>query len=138
MTAVWAARKNAAFGHCIYLENHSTGAIARLSDNVGLIRSRTRSWRYSVFAFLATFPAALMLLGWLILNRGTASLKSEAFFLSATVGLILLFVIGAVVSKLVFDYLRINDEQKIWIAADRALLHARRVLIQRPMISHYS
>jgi hypothetical protein len=138
VTAVWAARKSAAFGHCIYLENHSTGAIARLSGNVGLVRTRTRSWRYSLFAFLATFPAALMLLGWLILHRGTTSLRSETFFLSTTVGLILLFVIGAVVSKLVFDYLRINDEQKIWLAADRALLHARRVLIQRPMISHYT
>ena len=49
----------------------------------------------------------------------------------------LLFVIGAVVSKLVFDYLRADDDQKIWMAADKALANARRLLIQKPIIGRY-
>ncbi len=138
VTAVWAARKSAPFGHCIYLENHTTGAIARLSENIALIRSKARLWRIAVFGFLATFPAALALIGWLILHRGAASLHDEKFLVSSAAGLGLLFVVGVVVSKLVFDYLRVDDDQKIWLAADKALTHARRVLLQKPMMRRYS
>lgn len=137
VTAVWAARRNAPYGHCIYLENHTTGAIARLPENISLIRNRARWWKVAVFGFLATFPAALALLGWLILKRGSASMLDQTFLASAAIAMVLLFVIGVVVSKLVFDYLRADDDQKIWVAADKALLHARRVLIQKPIARRY-
>ena len=137
VTAVWAARTNASYGHCIYLENHTTGAIARLPENISLIRNRARWWKVAVFGFLATFPAALALLGWLILQRGPSSIYDKTFVASAAIAMVLLFVIGAVVSKLVFDYLRADDDQKIWVAADKALLNARRVLIQKPIARRY-
>lgn len=138
VTAVWAARKNAAYGHCIYLENHTSGAIARLPENISLIRNRARWWRVAVFGFLTTFPATLALLGWLILKRGPTSMYDKTFLASAAIATVLLFVIGLVVSKLVFDYLRADDDQKIWAAADKALTNARRVLIQKPIARRYS
>ena len=134
VTAVWAARAHAPYGHCIYLENHTNGAIARLSENVTRIREPTRVWKVSVFGFLATFPAAFALLGWLIMQRGLAYMYEETFLISAAIAMALLFVIGVVVSKLVFDYLRAEDDQKIWHAADKALFNARRILIQRPFM----
>jgi hypothetical protein len=137
VTAVWAAREGAPYGHCIYLENHTTGAIARLTENIGLIRSKTRLWKVAVFGFLTTFPVALGLLGWLILQRGPAYMYQKTFLVSASIAMILLFVIGAVVSKLVFDYLRADDDQKIWMAADKALANARRILLQKPVRHWY-
>jgi hypothetical protein len=137
VTAVWAARQGAPYGHCIYLENHTTGAIARLPENIALIRRKARLWKVAVFGFLVTFPLALGLLGWLILQRGPAYMYQKTFLVSAAIAMTLLFVIGAVVSKLVFDYLRADDDQKIWIAADKALANARRLLIQKPVIRGY-
>jgi hypothetical protein len=59
------------------------------------------------------------------------------FWISAAISLSLLFVIGVVVSKLVFDYIKADDDQKIWLAADKALANARRVLLQKPMTKRY-
>jgi hypothetical protein len=132
ITAVWAASERAAYGHCIYLENHTTGAIARLTDNLAMIRKKARWWEVALFGFLATFPATLVLVGWLYLQRGTPQLYERTFLISSAVATILLFIIGVVASKLVFDYLRAEDERKIWSAADKALFHARRLLIQKP------
>lgn len=132
ITAVWAARRDAPYGHCIYLENHTTGAIARLPENVALIRRKTSSWRIALFGFLATFPVALGLLAWILLQRGVDFIAQKTFLVSAGIALTLLFVIGVVVSKLVVDYLRADDDQKIWTAADKALANARRVLLRQP------
>lgn len=137
VTAVWAARQGAPYGHCIYLENHTTGAIARLPENIALIRKKARLWKVAVFGFLVTFPVALGLLGWLILQRGPAYMYQKTFLVSAGIAMTLLFVIGAVVSKLVFDYLRADDDQKIWMAADKALTNARRLLIQKPVMRRF-
>jgi hypothetical protein len=134
VTAVWAARASAPYGHCIYLENHTNGAIARLAENVSLIRKPARFWKIALFGFLVTFPAAMALLGWLVWQRGLTYMYERTFIISAVIAMVLLFVIGVVVSKIVFDYLRAEDDQKIWHAADKALLNARRVLIQRPLM----
>jgi hypothetical protein len=137
VTAVWAASKGAAYGHCIYLENHTTGAVARLPENVGLIRPRVGFWRVATFGFITTFLAAAALLLWLFLQRGPSYAHYKLFWLSAGISLALLFVIGVVVSKLVFDYIKADDDQKIWMAADRALANARRVLLQKPASGRY-
>ena len=134
VTAVWAARASAPYGHCIYLENHTNGAIARLAENVSLIRKPARFWKIAVSGFLVTCPAALALLGWLVWQRGLTYMYERTFIISAVIAMVLLFVIGVVVAKIVFDYLRAEDDQKIWHAADKALLNARRVLIQRPLM----
>jgi hypothetical protein len=137
VTAVWAAGKGAPYGHCIYLENHTTGAIARLPENVALIRPQVGAWKVAAFGFIATFFAALALLLWLFLQRGPSYVHHKMFWLSAAISLSLLFVIGVVVSKLVFDYIKADDDQKIWMAADKALANARRVLLQKPVIRRY-
>ena len=138
ITAVWAAREDAPYGHCIYLENHTTGGIARLRDNIELIRRKARWWKVTMFGFLATLPATIALIGWLFLQRGSAQAYEKTFFISAAVAVISLFIIGVVTSKLIFDYLRTEDERKIWLAADKALFHARRLLIERPSPRRYS
>jgi hypothetical protein len=137
VTAVWAARKGATYGHCIYLENHTTGAIARLPENVALIRSKVGYWRVVIFGFIATFVAALAVLFWLLLQRGPSYVHHKMFWISAGISLSLLFVIGVVVSKLIFDYIRADDDQKIWLAADKALANARRVLLQKPVTRRF-
>jgi hypothetical protein len=137
VTAVWAARRGAPYGHCIYLENHTNGAIARLPENIALIRPRVGFWRVAVFGFITTFLAAGALLLWLFLQRGPSYAHYKMFWVSAAISLSLLFVIGFVVSKLVFDYIKADDDQKIWMAADKALANARRVLLQSPAASRY-
>jgi hypothetical protein len=137
VTAVWAARQDATYGHCIYLENHTSGAIARLPENVAAIRSKVRSWKVAGLGFLAAFPAALTLLAWLIYQRGPSYVHQKAFFVSASIALVLLLIIGAVVAKLIADYMRADDDQKIWLAADKALANARRVLLQKPVTKSY-
>jgi hypothetical protein len=137
VTAVWSAREKSAYGHCIYLENHTTGAIARLHDNLALIRRKTRWWEIALFGFLATLPATIFLIAWLALQRGTGRVYDNTFFLSAVMAALLLFIIGIVASKLVFDYMRTEEERKIWLAADKALFHARRLLIQKPQARYH-
>ncbi len=136
VTAVWAASRGAPYGHCIYLENHTTGAIARLPENVSLIRPKVGFWRVASFGFITTFLAAGALLLWLFLQRAPYA-HFKMFWISAAISLSLLFVIGFVVSKLVFDYIKADDDQKIWLAADKALANARRVLLQKPMTKIY-
>jgi len=138
VTAVWAASKGAIYGHCIYLENHTTGAIARLPENVAMIRPRVGLWKVAGFGFVATFLAALALLLWLFLQRAPSYASHKLFWISGAVSLSLLFVIGLVVIKLVLDYIRTDDDQKIWLAADKALANARRVLLQKPVIRTYN
>jgi hypothetical protein len=132
ITAVWAARQDASYGHCIYLENHSTGASACLPENGAQIRSRIKLWKASGIGFLGTFATASVLLALLISQHGTDFLQQKAFLISAGIALALLVVFGVVVVKLVADYIRTDDNQKIWAAAEKALANARRVLLQKP------
>lgn len=131
VTAVWAARKGSPYGHCIYLENHTTGAIARLPENILLIRPKVNAWKVAGMSFLATFPALTMLLAWLVYQRGTEFMQQKAFFISGGVAALFLFIVGAVAARLISDYLQADDDQKIWLAADKALANARRVLLQK-------
>lgn len=134
VTAVWAAGEGAPYGHCIYLENHTSGAIARLPDNILLIRPRAGFWRIAGFGFIVAFLAALMMLLWVVLQGGAPNIRNEWFWISGAAALFMLFIIGAAVAKLTFDYNKVNDDEKIWLAADRALANARRVLLQRPVL----
>lgn len=137
VTAVWAASKGAPYGHCIYLENHTTGAIARLPENIDVIRPRATMAKIIAFGLLTAFTAGLGLMLWLVLQQGSSYFQHRMFWISAGISLSLLFVIGVVVAKLVFDYIKADDDQKIWMAADRALANARRVLLQKPITNRY-
>jgi hypothetical protein len=138
ITVVWAARENAPYGHCIYLENHTTGCIARLRDNLEMIRRKAGWWKVTLLGFLATLPASLGLTGWLLLKRDPAHTTQTTLFISAGVAATLLLIIGVVGTKLIFDYLNAEDERKIWLAADKALFHARRVLLERQRPQRYT
>lgn len=138
VTIVWAAREHAPYGHCIYMENHTTGGMARLKENLALIRRKIGLWKMTLLGFFATLPATFGLIGWLLLQRDHSRAIELSFFISAAIAATLLLIIGIVASKLVFDYLNAEDERKIWLAADRALFHARRILIEGPVSPRYT
>ncbi len=135
VTAVWAAQSKSPYGHCIYLENRTTGAIARLVDNLNYIRRRTPGWKATLTGFLVPLPLIAAIIIWLA-NRNAAGVHDQAFLMSASLATILLLIIGFVSSKLFYDYIKAEDERQIWIAADRALSQARTLLIQRTRVQH--
>jgi hypothetical protein len=120
-TVAWAAREGATHGHCVFVQNHSTGAEARLEANIRHIRTQVKASKIAGFGMLATVPAALAILAWLLIPGSIASIDLEFFIVGATVAVVLLFTVGAVVAKLVFDYFRSEDDEKIWAAVDKAL-----------------
>jgi hypothetical protein len=124
-TVAWAAREGAVHGHCVFVKNHTTGAAARLKSNLRYIRSEVNSSRITLFGLLATIPAALAICTWLVIPGGLAEVDLSVFLAGAGVALVVLFLVGAIVAKLVFDYLRSEDDDKIWAAVDRALITAQ-------------
>ncbi len=133
VTAVWAAQAKAPYGHCIYLENQTTGAIARLIENLQYIRRHMPAWKVALIGFLVPLPFIAAIIAWLD-QRSPTSSYDQAFVMSASLATILLLIIGFVSSKLFFDYIKAEDERQIWIAADKALTQARTLLIQRARI----
>lgn len=125
VTLVWGARRGSTYGQCIFIENHSSGAQQRLMDNVRLIRPQVEQSKVIGFGLLAMVPAALAILTWLSAPGALFAIDAMTFLVGAAVALVLLFAVGAVVSKLVFDYLRSEDEEKIWAAVSKALVAAR-------------
>lgn len=125
ITVVWGARQGSTYGQCVFIENHSTGAKQRLMENVRLIRPQVEQSKVIGFGLLATVPAALAILTWLSAPSALFAIDSTTFLIGGAVALVLLFAVGAVVSKLVFDYLRGEDEEKIWGAVAKALTAAR-------------
>ena len=125
VTLVWGARQGSTYGQCIFVENHTTGAQTRLMDNVRQIRPQVEQSKVIGFGLLATVPAALAILTWLSAPGALFELDPTTFLVGAAVALVLLFAVGAIVSKRVFEYLRSEDEEKIWGAVSRALAAAR-------------
>jgi hypothetical protein len=127
-TVAWAAREGADHGHCVFVKNHTTGAAARLKPNLRYIRSEVNSRRIAMFGLLATIPAALAIFTWLLIPGSLADVDLSIFLAGAGVALVVLFLVGAIVAKLVFDYLRSEDDDKIWVAVDKALVTAQQQL----------
>jgi hypothetical protein len=125
VTVVWGARQGSTYGQCIFIENHTSGAQKRLMDNVRMIRPQVEQSKVIGFGLLATVPAGLAILTWLSAPGALFAIDATTFLVAAAVALVLLFAVGAVVSKLVFDYLRSEDEEKIWAVVARALTAAR-------------
>lgn len=120
-TAAWAAREGAVHGHCVYVENHTTGASVRLEGNLRHVRSEVERTKIIGFGMLATVPAALALLAWLLIPGSLAEVDASVFLVGASIALVVLFLVGAIVAKLVFDYLRSEDDEKIWAAVRSAI-----------------
>jgi hypothetical protein len=132
LTAIWVARKGMKHGFCVLIDNHTTGAQVRLSHNVKLIRPKVSLARTAKYGAFATLPAVLAMAMWLLVPGSLRSIDVNTFFIVATVGVIVLFVIGLVVAKLVLDYLQADDHQKIWQEADEASSEIRTSLRQQP------
>ena len=120
-TVVWAAREGSSHGHCIFVRNHTTGATARLLGNIPYVRSAVSTGKVAGFGLLATLPATLAILTWLLIPGSLADIDISVFLVGASIGLVVLFSVGAIVSKLVLEFLRSDDDEKIWTAANKAL-----------------
>jgi hypothetical protein len=131
VTAVWVARKGLRHGFCALIDNHTTGAQTRLPQNIKLIRPKISLARTAKFGLLATIPAAVALLLWLLIPGSLQTVDMNVFFLGATIALVVLFVIGLVVAKLVLDYLQADDDQKIWQSAEQVSAEIRAEISQR-------
>jgi hypothetical protein len=125
-TAVWAARRGASHGFCVHLENHTTGAGTRLAHNVPNIRAKVSLARTAKFGAIATIPAGIALMLWLLIPGSTDEIDMNIVVLSAVAALSVLFAIGFTIAKVVLDYLQADDDQKIWQAVDDVLgqIHA--------------
>jgi hypothetical protein len=131
VTAVWVARRGLRHGFCALIDNHTTGAQTRLPQNIKLIRPKISLARTAKFGLLATVPAAITLMMWLLIPGSLQSVDLNVFFIGATIALIVLFIVGLVVSKLVLDYLQADDDQKIWDAAEQISAETRAEISQR-------
>ncbi len=135
VTVVWAASAGSSHGQCVWVQNHTTRAQARLTDNLPLIRPQVHASKVAGFGFLATIPAALVTLTWLMVPGSIDQIDPIVLLAGVTAALAVLFLIGAVVSKLVFDYLRSDDNEKIWTAAGNALAAAHRAELSRAPVT---
>jgi hypothetical protein len=124
-TAIWAASKGADHGFCLYLENHTTGADTRLPHNIQHIRTKVGLARTAKYGLFATAPAAVAMLLWLMIPGTLDQIDLNWFILGATAALVVLFVIGLIVAKLVLDYFQADDDQKVWQAVNDILAQVR-------------
>jgi len=134
ITAVWAACEGSTQGRCVYVENHSTGTVARLAANVGLVRPRPKFSKIAGYGMLATIPSICAILTWLFVPGSLLDVDATVFLAGASIAVVVLFAIGAIVAKLVFDYLRSDDEEKIWTAARKAIAANHRAGLPRPRV----
>ena len=121
VTLVWAARAGATHGHCVYMENHTSGATQRLAANLDLVRTQVQTGKIVMYGALATVPAALALLAWLVIPGSFTGVEVPVLMLGGGIALVVLFTIGAIVARLVTVYLKSEDEEKIWTAVKRAI-----------------
>ena len=68
---------------------------------------------------------------WLLIPGTLDQIDFNTFALGAAAALVVLFVIGLIVAKLVLDYFQADDDQKVWHAVDDILLRVRTPLRQQ-------
>jgi hypothetical protein len=130
VTAVWAARRGMGHGFCVMIENHTTGAGAKLKDKLRRIRPKITLARTARFGLIATVPAAAALLLWLLIPGTLGRLETHTFLLIAIGAVAALFVIGLVIAKVALDFLQADDDQKIWHCAEEVAAEVRAYLRQ--------
>ena len=126
ITLVWAANEGSTIGQCIYVENHTLGVKKRLEQHIRQIRPPVSQSKALGYGGLATIPALIALLAWFTSPSILFQMEPTTFLAAIAIALALLFAIGAIVSRLVFEYLRSEDEARIWEAVTRALRLERR------------
>jgi hypothetical protein len=132
VTAVLVARKGLNHGFCVIVDNHTTGAQIRLADNIKRIRPKVGLFRTAKYGMLATLPALLAMALWLLVPGSLGRTDLDSIFLIMSIAIIVLFVIGLIVAKLVLDYLQADDDQKIWQVAEEASTEVRTSIRQNP------
>lgn len=125
VTAVLVARHGLNHGFCAILDNHTTGAQIRLLDNIKRIRPKVGLFRTAKYGILAVVPALMAMVLWLLVPGTLERSDIDTIFLIMSIALLVLFVIGFVVAKLVLDYLQADDHQKIWQVAEGASTEVR-------------
>lgn len=126
VTLVWAASEGSTIGQCIYIENHTIGMKKRLEQIIRQIRPPVSQSKVLGYGALATIPALIALLAWFSSPSTLFQMEPTTFLAATAIALALLFAVGAIVSRLVFEYLRSEDEARIWEAVTRALRVERR------------
>ena len=131
VTVGWAAREGAAHGYCVLVRNHTTGASARLEANVRQLRSRVKAGKIALFGMLAALPAALAILAWLTSPGSLTGFDTSFLLLAASIAIVVLFALGAIVAKVASEYLHSEDDEKIWAAVNAAIAEDNRRLLKR-------
>lgn len=125
VTAVLVARHGLYHGFCVMIDNHTTDAQIRLTENIKRICPRIGLFRTAKYGILATVPALLAMTLWLLVPGSIERADIDTVFLILSTALVVLLMIGIIVAKLVLDYLQADDYQKIWQIADEASSEVR-------------
>lgn len=123
VTVVWAAPEDKPQGntYCIALVNQTTGAVARLSHNLPRLRGEPGLTNALGFGLLSTVPALFAALAWQVAPQGSLPLERGSLFMFTAIGAVLLFGLGALISRWMMDMRAQDDDRKIWGAASEAL-----------------
>lgn len=131
ITAVWAARRGMRHGFCVMIDNHTTGMEVRLSDKLRKIRPKLTLARTARFGLIAAIPLVLILLQWLLNPGAFGRLDMPTFLLAGMGALAVLVAISLLAAKMMLDYFRADDDQKIWHCAEAVAAEVRAYLQQR-------
>jgi len=123
VAVVWAAPEDKPQGntHCIAVVNQTTGAVARLSHNLPRLRGEPGLQAALGFGLLSTVPALFAALAWQLAPQGSLPLDRGTLFMITAIGAVLLFGLGALISRWMMDMRAQDDDRKIWAAASEAL-----------------
>jgi len=123
IAVVWAAPEDKPQGntHCIAVVNQTTGAVARLSHNLPRLRGEPGLKTAIGFGLLSTLPALFAALAWQLAPETELFLEQDVLIMMTTIGAVLLFALGALMSRWMMDMRMQDDDRKIWAAAGEAL-----------------
>lgn len=123
VTVVWAAPEDKPQGntYCIAIVNQTTGDIARLSHNLPRLRGEPGLQTALGFGLLSTLPALFAALAWQLAPQNALFLDQGTLIMMTTAGAVLLFALGALISRWMMDMRAQDDDRKIWSAASEAL-----------------
>jgi len=123
VSVVWAAPEDKPKGntHCVAIVNQSTGAVARLPHNLPRLRGEPGLQTALGFGLLSTVPALFAALAWQVAPLGSLPLARGTLFMITAIGAVLLFGLGALISRWMLDMRAQDDDRKIWAAASEAL-----------------
>jgi len=126
VTIVWAAPEDKPKGntHCVALANQTTGRVSRLSHNLPLLRGEPGLKNALGFGLLSTVPALFAALAWQLAPEEALLLDRGTLFMITAIGAVLLFGLGALISRWMMDMRAQDDDRKIWAAASEALERA--------------